>query len=195
MARRTIFRAHLGARRAPRVGLVHERRDSYYGTTRALTALACRGVHMRQNEPSLWPGVLPRPLPSEQCPSLSQAQSSSPSVSSPSSTVCPSSSPPLTSCCAHFSPAISSGLYVSLFAGCVGVLYNKRRRRGGGNYRLILVSTILFVLITWVRPSLRRSHLFPIHSLHSIWSSTSFVCTSPSMGVRQIKERINTTSA
>jgi hypothetical protein len=28
-----IFRAHLVARRAPRVGLVHERRLSYYGTT------------------------------------------------------------------------------------------------------------------------------------------------------------------
>ncbi|KAF8472284.1 hypothetical protein DFH94DRAFT_767863 [Russula ochroleuca] len=41
------------------------------------------------------------------------------------------------------------GLYFSLFASCVKVLYNKRRRRGGGNYRLILVSTTLFVLITW----------------------------------------------
>jgi hypothetical protein len=45
--------------------------------------------------------------------------------------------------------AVLYGLYVSLFAGCVSVLYNKRRRRGGGNYRLILVSTTLFVLITW----------------------------------------------
>ncbi|KAH9990778.1 hypothetical protein BJV77DRAFT_1011183 [Russula vinacea] len=41
------------------------------------------------------------------------------------------------------------GLYVSLFASCVKVLYNKRRRRGGGNYRLILVSLTLFALITW----------------------------------------------
>ncbi|KAF8502711.1 hypothetical protein F5888DRAFT_1114413 [Russula emetica] len=41
------------------------------------------------------------------------------------------------------------GFYVSLFVGCVSVLYSKRRRRGGGNYRLILVSATLFVLITW----------------------------------------------
>lgn len=53
-----------------------------------------------------------------------------------------------------------SGFYISLFAGCVTVLYNKQRRRGGGNYRLILVSITLFVLVTWVRPSLRRFH-FP----------------------------------
>jgi hypothetical protein len=57
---------------------------------------------------------------------------------------------------------IPSGLYLSLFAVCVGVLYNKRRRRGGGNYRLILVSGTLFVLITWVRlpPCL-------VHTFHS----------------------------
>lgn len=43
-----------------------------------------------------------------------------------------------------------SGLYCSLFAGCVKVLDNKRRRSQGGSHRLILVSTTLFVLITWV---------------------------------------------
>lgn len=60
-----------------------------------LTALPSRRVHMRQNNPSLGSGVLPRPLhcPSEQCPSLSQAQSSSRSVSSRLSTVCPSRPP------------------------------------------------------------------------------------------------------
>jgi hypothetical protein len=45
--------------------------------------------------------------------------------------------------------AVLYGLYVSLFAACVSVLYNKQRRRGGGNYRLILVSSTLFILITW----------------------------------------------
>ena len=43
-----------------------------------------------------------------------------------------------------------SGLYFSLFAGSVKVLDNKRRRSRGGSHRLILVSTTLFVLITWV---------------------------------------------
>jgi len=45
--------------------------------------------------------------------------------------------------------SILYGIYVVLFAGCVKVLYNKRRRRAGGNHRLILVSVALFVLITW----------------------------------------------
>ena len=51
----------------------------------------------------------------------------------------------------HTDRAFLSGLYFALFADCVKVLYNKRRRRAGGNHRLILVSTTLFVLITWVR--------------------------------------------
>ncbi|KAI0280918.1 hypothetical protein BGY98DRAFT_914040 [Russula aff. rugulosa BPL654] len=45
--------------------------------------------------------------------------------------------------------AVLYGFYVSLFASCVSVLYTKRRRRSGNNYRLILVSATLFLLITW----------------------------------------------
>ncbi|KAI0298786.1 hypothetical protein B0F90DRAFT_1731074 [Multifurca ochricompacta] len=45
--------------------------------------------------------------------------------------------------------SILYGIYVVLFAGCVKVLFSKRRRRAGGNYRLIIVSSVLFVLITW----------------------------------------------
>lgn len=86
---------------------------------------------------------------------------------------------------------LSLGLYFALFSGCVKVLYNKRRRRGGGNHRLILVSTTLFVLITWVRCLPARS-CFPFINPYSIWSSISFDCTLPSKGVRPIKERIST---
>ncbi|KAI0299221.1 hypothetical protein BC826DRAFT_64102 [Russula brevipes] len=45
--------------------------------------------------------------------------------------------------------SILYGIYVALFAGCVKVLYNKRRRGEGGNHRLILALAVLFVLITW----------------------------------------------
>jgi hypothetical protein len=41
------------------------------------------------------------------------------------------------------------GVYLVLFAGCIKVLINKRRRRAGGNVRLVLISSTLFVLITW----------------------------------------------
>ncbi|KAI9435628.1 hypothetical protein BJY52DRAFT_695884 [Lactarius psammicola] len=41
------------------------------------------------------------------------------------------------------------GVYLVLFVGCIKVLISKRRRRAGGNVRLILVSSTLFVLITW----------------------------------------------
>lgn len=41
------------------------------------------------------------------------------------------------------------GVYFVLFVGCIKVLISKRRRRAGGNLRLILVSSSLFVLITW----------------------------------------------
>ncbi|KAI0299226.1 hypothetical protein BC826DRAFT_64231 [Russula brevipes] len=48
-----------------------------------------------------------------------------------------------------FLELILYGIYVALFAGCVKVLYNKRRRGEGGNHRLILALAVLFVLITW----------------------------------------------
>ncbi|KAH9979197.1 hypothetical protein BJV74DRAFT_858521 [Russula compacta] len=41
------------------------------------------------------------------------------------------------------------GVYFVLFTGCIRVLYSKRRQRGGGNHRLIIVSSVLFILITW----------------------------------------------
>ncbi|KAI0249425.1 hypothetical protein BJV78DRAFT_693838 [Lactifluus subvellereus] len=41
------------------------------------------------------------------------------------------------------------GIYVVLFAACVKVLCSKRRRRAGGNYRLVIVSSVLFILVTW----------------------------------------------
>jgi hypothetical protein len=109
-----IFRAHLRARCAPRVGLVHERRAfllRHNWSSCSDSAPHPRRVHMRQNEPSLWSGVLPRPLlyTSEPCPSLSQPQSSSHSVSSPSSTVCPSSSPPSHLCSFAHSPSHHQG--------------------------------------------------------------------------------------
>jgi hypothetical protein len=87
-----------------------------------------------------------------------------------------------------------SGLYCTLFAGCVKVLYNKRRRSRGGNHRLILVSITLFVLITWVRLPPCVDHTFH-SSPYSIWSSISFDCTSPSKGVRQLMRRIFTSTA
>ncbi|KAH9069647.1 hypothetical protein EDB83DRAFT_2373962 [Lactarius deliciosus] len=41
------------------------------------------------------------------------------------------------------------GVYLVLFVGCIKVLISKRRRRSGGNIRLVLISSTLFVLITW----------------------------------------------
>jgi hypothetical protein len=41
------------------------------------------------------------------------------------------------------------GVYLVLLTDCVKVLINKRRRRAGGNVRLILISASLFLLITW----------------------------------------------
>jgi len=41
------------------------------------------------------------------------------------------------------------GVYLVLFADCVKVLINKRRRRAGGNLRLVVISSSLFLLITW----------------------------------------------
>ncbi|KAH9055687.1 hypothetical protein EDB87DRAFT_1761350 [Lactarius vividus] len=41
------------------------------------------------------------------------------------------------------------GVYLVLFVGCIKVLISKRRRRAGGNIRLVLISSTLFVLITW----------------------------------------------
>jgi hypothetical protein len=116
---------------------------------------------MRQIQPSLWSGVLPRPLlyiPPSHVPHFRKCRNRR-----SQSRGCPLWSVPLIPLPVA-SLTISPGLYVSLFAACVSVLYNKQRRRGGGNYRLILVSTTLFILITWVRPSLRRSlsfHSFP----------------------------------
>jgi hypothetical protein len=161
MGRKIIFRAHLVARCAPRVGLVHERRHSIYGTTWSDSARML-WVHMRQSKPSLWSGVFPRHLlyiPPNDAPHFRKRR-----AHRPQSRGRPLRSVPLPLLLISHSPSISSGLYVSLFAGCVSVLYQKRRRRGGGNYRLILVSTTLFVLITWVRPSLSTSlsfHSFP----------------------------------
>lgn len=66
---------------------------------------------------------------------------------------------------------VVSGMYFALFVGCIKVLYNKRRRRAGGNHRLILVSTTLFTLITWVRSSLCKSAL----SIHSFPPSQHLV--------------------
>ena len=158
MARWIFFGAHRGA---PRAVLVHERRHSIYGTTLCDSARML-WVHMRQSQPSLWSGVLPRPLlyiPPNDAPHFRKRR-----AHRPQSRGRPLRSVPLAlplSPLLIVSLTVSSGLYVSLFAGCVSVLYNKRRRRGGGNYRLILVSTTLFVLITWVRPSLPRSRSFP----------------------------------
>ncbi|KAI9436014.1 hypothetical protein H4582DRAFT_1815857 [Lactarius indigo] len=41
------------------------------------------------------------------------------------------------------------GVYLVLFVGCIKVLISKRRRRAGGNIRLVLISSTLFILITW----------------------------------------------
>ncbi|KAH9970118.1 hypothetical protein BGW80DRAFT_1333510 [Lactifluus volemus] len=41
------------------------------------------------------------------------------------------------------------GIYFVLFLACIKVLIGKRRRRSSGNYRLVIVSSVLFVLITW----------------------------------------------
>lgn len=103
------------------------------------------------DSPSPWPSVL-------------QALSSSRSSSSRSSMVRRLLSPPLPFSPCHarcspppdyprlFSPYL--GMYFALFADCVKVLCHKRRRRAGGNHRLILVSVSLFILITWVGSSL-----------------------------------------
>ncbi|KAF8261168.1 hypothetical protein EI94DRAFT_1833463 [Lactarius quietus] len=56
-----------------------------------------------------------------------------------------SSSELLALCC----ESVLYGVYLVLFADCVKVLIKKRRRRAGGNLRLILISVTLFMLITW----------------------------------------------
>ncbi|KAH9963626.1 hypothetical protein BC827DRAFT_1128719 [Russula dissimulans] len=50
---------------------------------------------------------------------------------------------------ALFLESVLYGMYFVLFADCIRVLYNKRRRKSGGNHRLLAVSCTLFVLITW----------------------------------------------
>ncbi|KAI9454180.1 hypothetical protein F5148DRAFT_985216 [Russula earlei] len=58
--------------------------------------------------------------------------------------------------------SILYGVYVVLFAECIKVLYHKRRRSAGGNYRLIAVSSVLFILITWheVLDAVRLYHAY-----------------------------------
>ena len=153
---------------------------------------------MRQIQTSLWLVPIPIPSPpspphrilSSPWPSPLQVQNSSPCVSSRCSTVRLSCSPTthlvLIPPPYRLDPTI--GIYVVLFAACVKVLFSKRRRRAGGNYRLITVSALLFVLITWVRPPCIRFAITPPCSdlsSHSMKSSTLFVSSSPTRALRQ----------
>ena len=143
------------------------------------------GWHHPRSFPASLPSLHPS-TPSWQSLSLSQALSSLPSVSSRSSMVCPRSSHSHSAC----RPSLSlQGVYLVLFADCVKVLINKRRRRAGGNVRLILISSTLFILITWVR-LFSRTLIPPPRSdwlLLSMKFSMPFVSTWPTRPAKRIR--------
>jgi hypothetical protein len=71
---------------------------------------------------------------------------SNPSIPSLMATALSFSSSELLALCFE---SVLYGVYLVLLTDCIKVLINKRRRRAGGNVRLIVISASLFLLITW----------------------------------------------
>ena len=150
---------------------------------------------MRQNEPSLWPVSFPalHCTPSEPWPSPLQLQRLSPSVSRPSYTVRPSADP--------LSPLLVPHTILLPHPRVLRFPVCKLRQRplyqaSAKGWEQLPPH---FGLGNPLPPhnmgsSLLAQFTLSIHALHSIWSSISFVSTSPSIRARQIKERIFSTS-